>query len=48
MRTYCFTFNTEEETKNTFDQLFALFKDCRDFKEKKAEWKGFRKVGFLY
>lgn len=35
MRTYCFTFNTEEDTKKTFDQLFALFKDCRDFKEKK-------------
>ena len=35
MRTYCFGFKNEEERNAAFDQLFALFKDCRDFKEKK-------------
>ena len=35
MRTICFGFKNEEERNAAFDQLFALFKDCKEFKEKK-------------
>ena len=35
MRTICFGFKNEEERNAAFDQLFTLFKDCKEFKEKK-------------
>ena len=35
MRTYCLTFNNEEEANNTFAQFAEKFKDCTDVTIKK-------------